>query len=128
MKTTSIAQMVVRIAGLIQLILGIIIWPGNTDLLIPVHIIGSLMVIAMLTLSYLAARSGISTGFIILAVVWALVLPAWGLTQEKMLPETGHWVIQILHLLCGIGAVGIAEMLGAQIRKKSASTAHYSIP
>jgi hypothetical protein len=124
MKTTSIAQMVVRITGLIQLVLGFIVWPGNADVLIPVHIlIGSILVVALLVLTYQATRSRISTGLIILAVLWAFVLPAWGLAQEKLLPETGHWIIQVLHLLFGIGAVGMAEMLGAQIRKKSVSSA-----
>jgi hypothetical protein len=50
MKTASIAQMVVRITGLIQLVLGFIVWPGNTDFLIPIHIlVGSGLVIALLT-------------------------------------------------------------------------------
>jgi hypothetical protein len=70
MKTSSIAQMVVRITGLIQLVLGFIVWPGNTDFLIPIHIlVGSALVIALLTLSYLAARSKIPTGLVILAAV-----------------------------------------------------------
>jgi hypothetical protein len=125
LKTASIARMVVRIAGLIQLILGFIIWLGNADSLFLVHIIiGSLLVVALLTLSYLAARSKIPISLMILAVVWALVLPVWGLIQEKLLPGTGHWIIQVLHLLCGVGAIGMAEMLSAQIRKKSASPAH----
>jgi hypothetical protein len=116
--------MVVRIAGLILLVLGFIIWPGNADFLIPVHIlIGSILVIALLTLSYQAARLKISTNLIIIAVIWALVLPIWGLTQEKLLPETGHLMIQVMHLLFGIVAIGIAEMLGTQIRKKSTSPA-----
>ena len=90
MKTASIVQMVVRTTGLIQLVQGFIVWPGNTDFLIPVHILmGSALVIALLILSYLAARSRISTGLVILAVVWALVLPAWGLVQEQLVPETG---------------------------------------
>ncbi len=125
MKAVSIAQMIVRIAGLIQLVLGIITWSGRTNFLIPFHIlIGSVLVIALLTLSYLAVRSQISAGLVILAVVWALFLPAWGLAQKMLLPETGHWIIQVLHLLCGIGAVGMAEMLGAQMHKKNTTTAH----
>jgi hypothetical protein len=117
MKTASIAQMVVRIAGLVQLVLGIIYWIVKADNMIPVHIlIGSLLTIALLVLSYLAFRSGISIGLVILAVVWALGLPAWGLAQANLLPAAGHWIIQVLHLLCGIGAVGMAEMLGAQRR------------
>jgi hypothetical protein len=52
------------------LVLGFIVWPGNTDFLIPIHIlVGSALVIALLTLSYLAARSKIPTGLVILAAV-----------------------------------------------------------
>jgi len=120
MKTGSIAQMVVRIAGLIQLVLGIIVWPGKADFLIPVHIlIGSILVVALLVLAYQASRARISTGLVILTVVWALVLPVWGLVQANILPDAGHWIIQVVHLLLGIGAIGLAEMLGVQMRRKS---------
>jgi len=65
-------MMVVGITGLIQLLLGVIIWPGNADYLIPVHIlIGLVLVVALLTLAYLASHSGISNGLVILTVVWA---------------------------------------------------------
>jgi hypothetical protein len=124
MKTTSIEQMVIRIAGMILIVLGFIIWPGNSDFLIPVHIlIGSVLVIALLTLSYQSARLKISNGLIIFAVVWAFMLPILGLTQESLLPETSHWIIQVLHLLFGVVAIGVAELLGTQIHKKSSLTA-----
>jgi|WetSurMetagenome_2_1015567.scaffolds.fasta_scaffold465112_2 hypothetical protein len=125
MKTASLAQMVVRIAGLVQLVLGVITWTGSAGYLTPIHIIvGSLLVVALLVLSYLAARSGFSTGIVVLAVAWALVLPAWGMAQEKLLPGTSHWIIQVLHLLCGIGAIGLAEMLGMGQQKKSPTPVH----
>jgi hypothetical protein len=119
MRAVSIAQMVVRITGTIQLLMGFVIWPGIAGFLIPVHILlGLVLVIALLTLAYLANRSGISAGLVILTVVWALALPVVGFTQENLLPETGHWIIQVVHLLLGIGAIGIGELLGAQIHKK----------
>ena len=119
MKIVSLAQMAARFAGLIQLGLGIIFWTGRASQLISTHItIGTLLTIALLVLSFLAFRAKISTGMVILAVVWALGLPVWGLAQANLLPDAGHWIIQVLHLLCGIGAIGLAEMLGAQLHKK----------
>ena len=33
-----------------------------------------------------------------------------GMTQEQILPTTGHWVIQIVHLLLGIGVIGLGDI------------------
>ena len=121
MKNASILQWVIRMTGLIQLILGIIIWKGNADFLIIYHIlVGSILVIGLWVLAYQAWRAGVSKWLVILTAVWGLILPIWGLAQDKLLPETGHWIIQVLHLLCGVGAVGIAEMLASKMHKKIA--------
>ena len=37
MNATAIAKMTVRVAGLIQLVLGLLTWPGTADFLIPFH-------------------------------------------------------------------------------------------
>lgn len=121
MKNASILQWVTRVTGLIQLILGIVVWTGNADFLIIYHIlVGSILVIALWVLAYQALRAGVSKWLVILAAAWGLILPIWGLAQEKLLPETGHWVIEVLHLLSGVGAVGIAEILTSKMHKKSA--------
>ena len=121
MKITSILPMVIRIIGVIQLILGIVFWTGNADSLVIVHIVlGSILVIALWLLAYQASRAGVSRRLVILAVVWGLILPIWGLSQDKILPGFYNWITQVLHLLCGFGAVGMAEMLAPQMRKKSA--------
>jgi hypothetical protein len=120
MKNTSILQMVIRIIGVIQLILGIVFWTGNADFLVICHIVlGCILVIALWVLAYLAYRAGVSQWLVIVAVVWGLILPIWGLSQDKILPGSYNWITQVLHLLCGVGAVGMAEMLAPQMRKKS---------
>ena len=104
MKNTSILQMVIRIIGVIQLILGIVFWTGNADFLVICHIVlGSILVIALWLLAYLAYRAGVSQRLVILTVVWGLILPIWGLSQDKILPGSYNWITQVLHLLCGAG-------------------------
>jgi hypothetical protein len=123
MKTASMAGMVVRITGSIQLLLGIIIWLDLAPVLVPVHIlIGLVLSIALLTLSYLAYRAGISTGMVIFTVVWALILPVLGMAQANLIPGPGHWIIAVVHLLFGIGAIGMAETLGARMQKQTSAT------
>jgi hypothetical protein len=41
-----------------------------------------------------------------------------GLTQTQLLPGSAHWLIQVLHLLVGLGAISLAETLGRQIQAR----------
>jgi hypothetical protein len=42
-------------------------------------------------------------------MIYALVVPAFGLTQALILVGNLHWVIQAAHLLVGIGAMYLAR-------------------
>ena len=114
---TTIAQTLVRICGLALLTLGLLFWTGNARGLIPLHmLLGLVLVLALWTLAGLAARAGVPIGLVALAVAWGLIVPALGLTQAQLLPGSAHWIIQVLHLLVGIGAIGQAEGLAARIK------------
>jgi hypothetical protein len=110
--------MVVRLAGLILIVLGILFWTGHADSLVGVHtVIGIVLVLSLWVLATLASQSGVPAGLVAAAVGWGVVTIALGLTQERWLPGDAHWVIQVLHLLVGLGAIGLAETLGARIRR-----------
>ncbi len=80
MKTTSILQNVLRIAGTIQLISGIVFWIGNAETLVISHIVlGSLLTLALFALAYQAYRAEVSPKLVLVAAVWGLGLPIWGL-------------------------------------------------
>lgn len=112
--------MAIRILGLVQLILGIVFWIVDADFLVIYHIlVGSLLTIGLLVLVFRAYRSGVSKWAVLISAVWALALPLYGLIQEDILPGSYHWVAEVLHLLCGIGAVGVGEFLAAAINKKN---------
>ena len=126
MKAASILQNSVRGLGALMLLLGLGVWTGYLDILVPIHIIlGLLLVIALFALAFNAARAGVSIWLVILAVVWALVMLVVGLTQENTFPDpsTFHWVIQVIHLVIGIGAIGMGEMLGSRMKKAGAEPA-----
>jgi hypothetical protein len=120
MKTNSILLMVIRIAGSIQLLSGIVFWTGNAKTLVIGHILlGSILTIALFMVTYRAYRNEVSLWLVIIAAAWSLGLPIWGLAQERILPGSYHWISQVLHVLCGVGIIGVAEMLGAKMLKKS---------
>jgi len=111
-------QIVVRVTFLIQLVLGIALWTGRFDQVKLLHIAsGVLLILGLWVLAGIGARSGVAPGLVVLAFAWGALTIVFGLTQEQILPDTGHWVVQILHLLVGIGAVGQAENIGRRLRQ-----------
>jgi hypothetical protein len=122
--TATVAQMLVRVCGTVQIILGLLFWTGNAVTLVPVHIlVGLLLVLSLWTLAFVAARSGVQPGFVAVVFVWGLVLPVFGLTQDQLLVGGAHWLIRVLHLLVGLAAIGQAEGLRRQMKQAEARMA-----
>ena len=114
--TPLVARWVVRVTGLIQLVLGLIIWTGRADGLILLHILdGLVFVAALLALAWFAAGAGVSRGLVAITVVWALVLPVYGIVQAQLVPGSGHVIIDLVHLLLGLGAMGQGEALARRM-------------
>ena len=81
---------------------------------------GFLLVLGLWTLAALAARAGAQPSLVALAAVWGLIVPILGLNQDRLLAGSAHWLIEVLHLLVGLGAIGQAEGLAARIRERTA--------
>jgi hypothetical protein len=114
---TTVAQTVVRVTGAVQLGTGLLFWTGNALALLPVHLLSGLgLVLALWALAVLAARAGAGAGRVALAGLWGALVVGLGLTQSRLLPGEAHWVIQVLHLLVGLGAIGLAQHLATRPR------------
>ena len=50
-------------------------------------------------------------------------MPVLGLTQTRLLTGSAHWLIEVLHLLVGVAAVGMAEGLAARVKERLAAAA-----
>jgi hypothetical protein len=111
-------RILVRLSGLILIILGIIFWTGHALSLIPAHmVVGLILAISLWALAYLGARSGVGAGLVTLVVLWTLVMLVFGAVQMRLMPGSAHWVIQVLHLLIGIGAIGLGDQVGTRISR-----------
>src|SRR5262245_31182571 len=120
---TTIARMLIRLCGMVALILGVLFWVRIALNLIPVHmVIGLVLVLSLWTLAAVAVRAGIPYGLIALVVVWGLVTLLLGMFQGRLLLNSAHWVIRVLHLLVGMGAMGLGETLAGRIKRAQVVT------
>ena len=119
-RASTVVQMLIRACFVVQLVLGGLFWINNARGLVPPHqLVGFVLVAAIWVQAGLAARAGVNLGLVAFTVVWALVVPILGLSQTELLPGSAHWVIQVVHLLVGIIAVGLAERLATGIRGRT---------
>lgn len=125
LKTTAMAaQILVRVCGLLLIVLGVLFWTGHALTLLPVHmLLGLVLVLSLWTLAAIGAAAGAGLGPAVAGFVWGLVVLVLGVTQTGLLTGDAHWVIQVLHLLVGVGAIGLAETLGAGVRRRAAAPA-----
>jgi hypothetical protein len=123
-STVSAIQMAIRVLWVVQLVLGIIFWTGNALGLVDLHqLIGILLVLGLWTQAVLAARAGVPAGLVAGAAVWGLLVPIVGLTQTNLLTGGAHWVIQVIHLLLGMGLIALAENLATRAKARLAPVA-----
>jgi hypothetical protein len=109
----------VRVVGVIMILLGLSFWTGNLGQLIPVHmLLGITIVLALWTLAALGAAARVNLGLVALGFGWGLIVPILGVTQTQLLPGSTHWVIQVLHLLVGLVAIGLADNLARSIKQR----------
>lgn len=95
-----------------QLVLGILFWTGHADQLVIVHIAVGLLLVAILWVAVrLGAQRGAPAPLAAMALAWSVLMPVLGLTQTRLLPGSAHVLIEVLHLLVGLVAVGLVEGL-----------------
>ena len=116
-----ILQMAVRVLGLVVLVLGLFLWQHadtHASLEHAHESLAILLVLALWGLAGLAAKARVNPTFIAVAVIWGLAAPIVGFAQTGMNggPDAA---VKILHLLIGLGVIGLGEGLGARIRKAS---------
>jgi hypothetical protein len=123
--TATIAQWVVRITGVLLLILGLLLWTRDVpSSLVPVHILlGVLMILALWLLAATAWQQGVPAGMASGVAILGLITLVFGLNQARLLPGDLHWIVQVVHLLLGMAAVGSGEMLGGRLRRQRLATA-----
>ncbi len=107
-------QWIGGIAGLGALTLGLLFWIANVDFINIHMLLGLTVALALLVLGVVAVCT---RGLRILgavAIVYALLLPVFGLRQATLLIGSMHWLIQIAHMLVGIGGLALIGIISAR--------------
>jgi hypothetical protein len=114
MITARIIQIISGIAGLGALTLGLLIWIANINV-VNIHMLFGLTVtLALLVMSIIAVSTSGMRIWGIAGIVYALIVPVFGMTQFDILTGNLHWLIQTAHMLVGIGALVLTGTIGAR--------------
>jgi len=114
---------VLRASATLALIFGVLSWINVLpDSLIGIHmLLGIIVVLSLWILGGVIAttRGGIGLG--IGAIVLGLITLALGLTQQQILPDPNslHWIVQVIHLLIGLSAIGMGEAVSGRYKRQS---------
>jgi hypothetical protein len=116
----KISLMVLRLCVVLAVILGICFWlniltPAGG--LLQLHqTLGLLVVLTLWIIGVMALLRG-SVAYGVLALIWGAVVLYVGLNQESILPGSSHWLIQVVHLLLGLGAAGVGETAARRYKR-----------
>lgn len=112
--------MTLRLLFLVMLVLGILFWTGAAGGgLVLVHMLLGIVFVAVLWAIGVvqAMRPDGSLGLTLGTFILGLVIAIYGMVQTRLLPGSGHVVIQIIHLLLALVAMGMAEMIAGRTRR-----------
>ena len=113
----TIPLMTLRASGVLALILGIVLWTGN-DNLTAVHIVLGFLVVASLWWIAAAAFTSpaVTPALAGVAVLVGLLQIVLGYTQVNLF-LSAHAVVQVTHLVLGLAALGLGEVLVARMKR-----------
>ncbi|MDP9113809.1 MAG: hypothetical protein M3O20_09015 [Acidobacteriota bacterium] len=117
-----IIQNAVRVLGLFLLVLGFMFWSGRSSELIPVHMrIGEVVIGLLWILSGIGLRRGVPPALVLGGMFYGVIVLAFAFRMQMFLPGSAHEVIRGLHLLLGLGAIGMVEMIGGRVKRAAAA-------
>ena len=114
--TATVLRWTVRLTGLLSLLLGLGLWNGVWFNLLGLHRgLGLVMSAALVWLVLPGIVRSVSLALLGLALLCGLALPVVGNLQGLLLPGQNHWLIEMLHLVLGVGAIVLAELIGSRM-------------
>ena len=129
MKAVRLISLIARVALMVSMVLGLVFWIAQLFVWIGLLVFlaqigfpgihegfGTLGVLGLFLLGSVAMFTKRSRLLGVGSMIYALVVPAFGLTQTLILVGNLHWLIQAAHLLVGIGAMFLARRIEKRYR------------
>jgi uncharacterized membrane protein YuzA (DUF378 family) len=99
------------LAGIGAMILGLLHWFLHISFLELHMLFGILVTLALLLSGIVALLTRKLRILGAIAVVFAFVVPLFGVTQMQILVGNFHWLIRVAHLLVGVAAIDLTERI-----------------
>ena len=87
---------------------------------------GLIVALALLILAVLAVFTTGLARLGAIGIVYALVMPIFGVTQQMILVGDLHWLVETAHLAVGFGAVALIGTISARLVLLKQSAGHAS--
>ena len=130
MKTIHLISLVARVALMVTLVLGLLFWIAELFVWVGLLVFlaqigfpgiheafGTLGVLGLFILGSVAVFTKRSRLLGAGSMIYALLVPAFGLTQTLLLVGPLHWLIQAAHLFLGLGAMALVLRIEQRYRQ-----------
>jgi len=128
MVTVRIIQWTAGIAGLGALALGLLFWIAQIAFINIHMLLGLIVALSLLVLGIVAVCTRGMRLLGAVGIVYALIVPVFGLTQATLLVGSLHWLIQTAHLLIGIGAFALMGVISTRYLRLKQAAAKAAAP
>ena len=116
------------VAGLGALTLGLLFWIAQMNFISIHMLLGLIVALSLLILGIVGVFTSGMRLLGVIGIVYALLVPAFGVTQATLLVGNLHWLIQTAHLLVGLGALALAGLLSTRYLRLKQVTAKGAAP
>jgi hypothetical protein len=107
--------MMARLCGVVALALGAARWMG-AGIPLDFHMaFGGLTVVALWGLAWQSGQR--APALAVVAGLWGVAVPVLGIMQLHLVLGDNQWIPQAIHVVAGLGAIGLAESLNKGLRR-----------
>jgi len=117
MAAVRILTWIARIAGLGALLLGLTVWITGINIVAIHMLFGLTLTLSFLILSIIMVLTGGMRVLGLAGIIYALIVPVFGVTQDALLPGDWHWLIRVAHMLVGLGALTLIQIISTRYQR-----------
>ena len=117
MAAVRILTWIARIAGLGALLLGLTVWITGINIVAIHMLFGLTLTLSLLILSSIMVLTGGMRVLGLAGIIYALIVPVFGVTQDALLPGDWHWLIRVAHMLVGLGALTLIQIISTRYQR-----------
>ena len=117
MNAARLLQIIASISALVAVSLGMGTYT-HADFTNIHMLFGLLVALALLILAVMAVFTSGLRRLGAIGIVYALIVPIFGVTQQMILVGDLHWLIEAAHLLVGFGAVAFIGTISARFTRR----------